>query len=191
MNRTAKLYTYLMIAVGIGLLILNFNKSILDVDYRVALLFVSMVVLSELISIESTNFSTISFGFSIAFTMIAVLPSYQASFLMFTGILLSVYKENGKYKHIFNSSFFKRIFNASSYYITALVSGIYFHYVNAFDPLKIGNYGIIALMTTILVYLFINSSIFMGLFALLIQMSLNDMVLKNFWALRSFFTLSP
>ncbi len=191
MNRTAKLYTYCMIALGLGLLIANFNKSFINIDYRVALLFITIVVLSELISLEATHFSNISFGFSIAFTMIAVLPTYQASMLMFFGFLLSIYKENGKYKHIFNSSMFKRLFNASSYYLTALISGSYFHYVNALDPLKIGNFGIIALSTTVLVYLFINSSIFMGLFALLSQMSIKEMVLKNVWALRSFFTLSP
>ena len=191
MNIKAKIYAYFIILVGILFLVSNFNISLENLEINVALLFFSLIVLSELISIEATNFSNISLGFSVAFTLIIISSPEQAAMIMYFGFLFSVFEENGKYKHIFNSSIFKRLFNASSYYITAYLSGLFFNYANSIDVFRIGQYGFFALIATILLYLFLNSTIFMGLFAVLSKMSLRDMIIKNIWALKSFFTLSP
>jgi HD-GYP domain-containing protein (c-di-GMP phosphodiesterase class II) len=191
MNTSAKRYVNFIIVLGLALFIYSFKKLSFDLDYAEVFLFTVLIILSELISVETSNISAVSLGFSIAFTAIIVLSPQQASSLIFFGFLLSIYEEKGKYKHIFNSSVFKRLFNASSYYMTALSAGIFFNYMDSIDKMRIGNYGIVALFLTILVYLFINSAIFMGLFALLSGMSLKDMVMKNIWAMKNFFTLSP
>ncbi len=191
MNRNAKLYTNSIIVLGLFLLISNFGKSIQNINYQEVMVFFILVVISELFSVEASSFSNISLGFSVAFTMIVLLPPTQSSLIMFFGFIFAIFEENGTYRHIFNSSLFKRLFNASSYYVTAFISGNIYHYIDRFDTLRISNFGVFALIVTVLAYLFINSTIFMGLFAILSKMSVKDMILKNFWALKSFFTLSP
>lgn len=191
MNKSAQRYANSIILIGLIALVYNFRSFNFDLNYGEVLLFMVLIILSELISVETSSFSAVSLGFSIAFTSIVILEPSQAAAIIFFGLIFAIFEDKGEYKHILNSSFFKRLFNASSYYITALLSGYYFHYMNSIHRFHIGQYGVFALLSTIILYLLVNSIIFMGLFALLSQMSFKDMVMKNVWALRNFFTLSP
>lgn len=190
-KKSVKIYTAIIIIAFFLVSALNF-KILFKIDnYQEVIVFVLAVVFSELLSIEASTVSNISFSFAVYFTILILFPPIQAGFIVAFGVFFAVYEEEKKYRHILNSSIYKRLFNAASYFFTVYLSSLFFNYADSIDILRLGRFGIIALATTILLYLFINSSIFMGLFALLSQMSFKDMILKNVWALKSFFTLSP
>ncbi len=191
MNKNAKLYTISIMLLSLLIIVINLLDYSINYSYQEILAFIFAVIIVEIISIEDTKFSSISFSFAIYFTILVIFDSFTAGLIVYIGVIFSVYESDGKYRHIFNSSLFKRLFNASSYFITVYLSGMVYHDIDKFDVLRVSEFGVLALIVTVLVYLFINSAIFMGLFAILSKMSMKDMILKNIWALKSFFTLSP
>ncbi len=191
MDKYVKLYISSVVAISLFLFIYNFPQLFQDLDFTEILFFLVLIMLSEFFSIKDSNFSNISLGFSIAFTTIVVFTPEQSAALLFLGFLFSIYRTEEGVSHLFNGAFHKRLFNASSYYLTAYVSGDFFHAVNGMDQVRLSGYGIIALLLTIIVYYLINTSLFMVLFSLINQIKLTDFIMKNLWALKSFVTLSP
>lgn len=191
MNKNAKLYVIFIMTISLILITINFTDIIENIKFGEFIFFVMFLMISELLSLQVDINSNISFGFAIAYTSAIVLIPELAATYVFFGMLFAFFDKEGKIMHIFNSSFLKRIFNASSYFVTVYVSSLFYHSFYQKDLIVISDFGILTLIGTVLVYLGINNLIFMTLFALINKTRVITMISKNFWAFKNFLFIAP
>lgn len=187
-----KLYILLVISLGILIIISGINMLIdSNMLYSVPFLCI-LSIISESLAIPVNNSSYISVSFAIGLVAILVFHPFISAVIMSTGILLAIEFKEGAFYHIFNTPFYKRIFNGSAYAVSALFAGYSYTIGSKLLPhIQIAHFSVLGIIFTIFSYVFINTLIFMILFSLIEKKSLISLMLENIWVLKNFFAIAP
>jgi len=170
-------------------------QGILDMGISIIPSMIFLIILNsiaESLAIRFKGTSAISVSFTIGLAGVLIFKSYNVAIIGFTSMLLYVEYIDGKWHHIFNSSLYKRIFNCSAYALSLSVSVMGYNAITDFYPgTQLLGFSTIGIITAILTYILINTSIYVILMSLLETVTLGRIIQDNKWAVINVLALSP
>jgi len=156
------------------------------------LLFVLLSFVVESMAVPLPNDSAVSVGYAVGLAAMINCGPFVTALCCSLGVMLRVMKvSNGEYSHLFNTPFYKTIFNGASCFLSiGIPSVVYYSF-----GMEIGNgqfyKEILPLLTALLCYLVINTFILTALFAILTKQPFIQMFLDNFkWTLPNSFIIA-
>lgn len=164
MSNKLKLCITTIITLGIAYLIYSVSTtSILDIR-RVAI-FILLSIIAESLLIPTPGESAVSVGFAIALAAILVLGVPEAAWIVCLGVMLRSVKHQGKYVHIFNTPWYKTLFNGANILLSAGIAGLFYKLFGGVPGIIDFNNLLVPLMACIIVYVLINETIMSWLMA--------------------------
>lgn len=187
-----KLFTILIVFIGIVIFSLGII-TVINTNSIYSVLFLCLLsVIAESLAIPFTDSSYISVSFAIGLIAILIYHPLISAVVLSTGILFYVEHKNGKYYHMFNTSFYKRIFNVGTYCISAMLAGYGYAWSKNIMPYtKLASFNILGIILSTLIYISVNVTIFTILFSLIEKKSFKSMVYQNLWIIKNFFAIAP
>ena len=116
LNDSQKKFYYIIILSGLMFLIMSFMTLPLSMSVYV-LFFILIRTLGESMAIKLDKNITLSISFAVDIAVILIFKWPYAGLIGFFPLLFYVEISHGRIHHLFNSSFYKRFFNGSSYMI--------------------------------------------------------------------------
>lgn len=154
--------------------------------------FVIMGIISESFIIQVREDEYLSTGFAVGLAAILTLSPPLAAVVGFLGTVLKVYKEEDVYYHIFNSSFYKRVFNGSAYAFGAYASCIvYNNAAQAISWDRIMGLSLISGLMAVAVYVTIHVIIFSVLYAIIDSKPVISVLSEMKWIVSNFIGIAP
>lgn len=194
MSQSTKLNLYTGLIIIFGLLI--FSTGLIQLfatkSYQYILYFVALSIISESFLIQTAEDKYISAGYAVGLAASFLFIPSVAGLIVFLGALLKIYKENGCYYHLFNSSLYKRVFNACAYALGAFAASDLYHHVWAlvsFD--RFWNVSILGILVGAVVYGGVNIVIFSVLYTILDKSPFNQVIKEMQWVTSNFLVMMP
>jgi len=185
-------YTHLINAVGTIVIAMGIYMQFKNGNWLEFLFFVALSAVAESLIIPLGDSSYVSIGFSIGMAAILYFDPWIAAVVLTLGTMLKVYKENGAFQHILNTSFYKRYFNGSAYALSALAGGIVNQGLSSVapEPSFIG-LSVLGILGTFIGYVFFNLLIYSRLFALLQNREFWKVLREQLWCIQNFAAIAP
>lgn len=162
MSRQLKLYFAIIITIGIAFIIDTMSfTSIYDI--KSVIIFTVLSIMAESLLIPTQGENAISVGLAIGLASILVLGVPEAAWIASLGIMLRLVSNQGKRVHIFNTPWYKTLFNGASIALSAGIAGICFRLLGGTQRSLDFNSLLVPLLACIFVYVIIKESIISGL----------------------------
>lgn len=178
-----KLKLYILLIISLGIICIYFGIKDFTVEMMPTVIFFMLLVLvSESVAIQLNNKILISVSFGIG---LAAILSFQSSIVAIIGffpMLFSVQMVNGEIKHIFNSSFIKRLFNGCAFAISLFVAN--YAYVlssKIFDTIVFNSFNIPGILILVLSFSILDASIYIGLMSIIENTTFNKLINEETW----------
>ncbi|MGB7604988.1 MAG: HD-GYP domain-containing protein [Lutisporaceae bacterium] len=165
MSRQLKLYVTIIIALGIAFIIDTISLTSIY-DIKSFIIFTVLSILAESLLIPTPGESAISVGLAIGLAAILVLGVPEAAWIAGIGIMLRFVSHQGKRVHIFNTPWYKTLFNGANIALSAGIAGICFQMLGGTQRSVNFNSLLVPLLACIFVYIIINETIISGLMAI-------------------------
>lgn len=192
MSKKLKLYTLLIIGIGIAILTIGMGELRSFEDIGEVLFFAFLGIVAESLTIRVKGNTGISVGFAIGVGAALVLNPYTTAIMSFSAFLFAIEKIDGKYEHMLNSSVYKRLFNGSVFGISATAAGLTYNYLaHSYNSIEIAGISVVGTIFSMLVYIVINVIVFAALMAIIENKSLFKTIRTFDWAVKNFFGLAP
>lgn len=194
MTRLKNYQIFTSIIIFFGLIIISSGiHYITNSNIFLSFLFFCIIsIITDSLSISINNSTYITISFAIGLSVLITFHPLAAALIMCIGSIFSIQKTGNKYYHIFNSSFYKRIFNGSAHALSYLIAGYAYNIGEELIPYgKIASFNILSIILTIFTYVIFNTLIYMILFSLIEKKSLKELLLSNVWAIKNFFAIAP
>lgn len=187
-----KVYSFIIIIIGIIIIPFGLNIVITSNLLSGVIFFILLSIIAESLAIPVGESSYLSVNFAISLTTILTYHPLVASVVISAGFLLFVEYKSGKFHHIFNTDFYKRMFNASANCISTMAAGFSYAFgKNILPYVKLSNFSVVGIIFIIITYVIVNNLIFMILFSLLERRSLKSTITQNLWVFKNFLAISP
>lgn len=165
MSRQLKLYVTIIIALGIAYIIYTLSLTSIY-DIKSVVIFTILSIIAESLLIPTPGESAISVGLAIGLAAILVLGVPEAAWIASLGIMLRIVNCQGKKIHIFNTPWYKTLFNGANITLSAGISGMCFQMLGGTPGSIDLNNLILPLLACIFIYVIINETIISGLMAI-------------------------
>lgn len=191
-NLKLDIFTFITIVFGLytvyeGVQLIGTESSLYSV-----LFFVFLSFIADSFTIEISQGKYVSLGFAVSISAILLFDPFIAATINFVGTIISVYFIDGKYMHLFNTSAYKRLFNGSSYAISALIAGASYVLIrDAFPQFTYSGLNVPGIFAAITANTLSNVIIFIILYALIDSTELKVVTKELFWVTRNFVGISP
>jgi len=187
-----KSYTIAISLVGLVTLVVS-ALHIAKADMWFELLyFVFLAVLTESMPIIINKSTFISLGFAIGLASMLLFDPLVVPMVIALGTILRVEKIDGKSHHLLNTSFQKRFFNGSAYAISAVLASYgYVYGGNLFSNINFGGFSVFGIMLAILIYIFVNTIMYMVLFSFFEDTTVLNLLRQNLWVAKNFVAIAP
>ena len=189
-SKQVKAYISLIVLLGtlLAVYIFRFFPIIFNVD---VILFTIMAIIAESLLIPLPNQGGVTVGFAIILPCIIFFgPGTTILVILLQNIFL-VIKQGDRYHHIFNTPFYKTIFNISMYCISAGASALTYVLVDGYYNWSIMGKTFVASLISALVYIFINGLILARLLAFVNHTNFMKIWVSTFrWAILNFIAIS-
>ena len=190
MPKKLKFYIYSIILLGVLLVIFTFEK-ISVIDLKTTLFFLVLSIVAESLLIPTPNQRGISVGFALSLCALLVLGIPQAIWIPSIGVILRVFKNEGKLYHIFNTPVYKTLFNGANIALSTGLSGICYEALGGV-PGQLELIDIFPLIGSIVVYIVVNAIIMSILMTILSGDNLLKLLYSNIaWVIRDYSALAP
>lgn len=187
-----KFYTMTIIIIGLMLIFEGLPMIISEKIWVSFMFFAVLSILGDSLIIEIDENSYISIGFAIALSSILIFEPEIAGLIMFIGSTFKVYKEEGKLKHLFNSSAYKRLFNGCSYGLSAVIAAYSYQLGMTLMPESMFyKYSILGILISVIVYMLTNLMIYTALYTIISGENFLRQLLKNTSIAKNFIFLAP
>lgn len=154
--------------------------------------FIVLAITTESLSIIISSSAYISIGFAIGLAVLISFHPLTAALIMFIGTMFCIQKKDGRYNHILNSSFYKRLFNGSAYAISYLSAGYTYKFgIYLLPTVKISDFSILGIIFSVCTYVVVNTIIYMVLFSLIEEKPFKDLLISNVWVVKNLFAIAP
>ena len=153
-----KLYVTTIIILGTVYLIYSVNITQIY-NIKSIIIFVLLSIIAESLLIPTPGESAISVGFAIGLAAILVLGVPEAAWIASLGVILRAVKHQGKRVHLFNTPWYKTLFNGANILLSAGMAGLcYTLFGGVSGSIDFSNL-LLPLMACIIVYVLINETI--------------------------------
>ena len=190
-----QIYTLFIIIAGIFVLAMTLQTVDEFPTTWAIIFFIGLATLTESLSIQISETAYISIGFAIGLTALLTFHPAIASLIMACGALLNIQTRHGKSYHIFNLSFFhfyQRLFNSAAYVISYTLAGYAFVMCQQRWPaFTVSSFSIIGILMSILVYIIVNTFIYLILFSIIQKESFLKLLKGNLWVITNLFAIAP
>lgn len=192
MKRNVRCFTAAIIGLGILNVVAIIRHVELDKEFLPVLFFMIMAVLSESLSVTTGENTAVSLGFAVSLAAVIQFDPLQASAIVFTGSLLQFDNSEGSIQHIFNTSFYKRLFNSSAYMLGVLVTTYLYQLLTIYDwHFYFGTLPVLPIIFAVGIYFMTHMMLFIPLFSMLENKSMLECFKEQFWISRHLVALAP
>lgn len=167
--------------------VFGIDKGIWDI-----LFFAFLAIICESLVIVLPNQMCASVVFALAVSVIMIFPPLTASMMIALANTSAIIKRDGKYYHIFNTPFYKTLFNASNVFFSTTVGAVLYRALGGPTDYIILSKAVLPIFIGSLVYIFINTSFLTLLISSLFRKSFKDIWENNVkWVIPNFVTMVP
>ncbi len=168
-----KIKTYIAMICIIAALVLIYLLNIHSIPSINVLVFWSILaIIAESLLIELPSGAGISVGFAIGLASLITGGPLLASIVTATSFIFRIVKtSDNKFIHLFNVPFYKTIFNVAQSIIVAGISGMIYKYIYNYSSPEKQGISFIAIFSTLVVYMFLNTLIVSRLFSFILNKS--------------------
>lgn len=187
-----KLYISIIITLGIVYFIYSLSTAT-TVDIKSFILFIILSIIAESLLIPvSETVSAVSVAYAVGLAAILVYGAPEAAWIVSLGIMFRTVKHQGKRLHIFNTPFYKTLFNGSNTLLSAGVAGLCYKLLGGVSgDIDLNSY-LLPLIVCILVYALINETVISVLMAIVEgEESVSNWLSNIFWAARDCIFVAP
>ena len=191
MDLNLRIYTNSIIILGfclLGIGIINYDQTTKMINI---LFFAILAVITESSSIKLKEDTALSVVFAIGLATVLIFDPFVASIITFFGILCRVEYDKEKGFSIFKHSIFKDLFNGCAYSICAGISGLVYSFSFQYFPLMLNKINIAGTILATLIYVLINSLIYILLMTIIEKGSFKEVLTSHFWAIRNMLAIAP
>jgi len=170
-NKNTTLYVYISVLTIVAsiLMVYLFNTYTIN-DYVLLVVFSVLSAIAETFLILLPKVGAISVSFALGFSAILLTNPLTAAIINAAGVAFRAPYLDGKGRvHIFNSPFYKSLFNISQYAINVGVSGIVYNFVDSTINVGFEFYNPIASAASLIVYILLNTLFMSELMAILLK----------------------
>ncbi|MTI49741.1 MAG: HD-GYP domain-containing protein [Firmicutes bacterium] len=173
-----KIYLGIIFTISIAVIVFLLNNY--EITNLKALIFWSILaIVTESLPVQMPSGAGISVAFAIILASLIIGGPLFAAIVTTIGFVLRFIKLNDKYIHLFNTPFYKMLFNVTQSIIVVGISGAVYSKVS----IKLGEGGqalsIVALLITLVVYMLLNTLIVSMLFSLISKQRFLNMWINN------------
>lgn len=163
-----KVKTYVGVICTIAAIVLVFLINKYSIPSIKELVFWSVLAtIAESLLIILPSGAGISVGFSIGLASLITGGPLLAAMVTTTGFVLRVYRLNNRVNHLFNTPFYRTAFNVAQSIIVVGVSGAVYMQISEMLGIDGQSIHILALLTTLTVYMLLNTFIVSMLFSMI------------------------
>jgi putative nucleotidyltransferase with HDIG domain len=164
MSNKLKLYVTVIVTLGIAYLFYSVSaKPVYDIESII--IFAILSIIAESLLIPTPGESAISVGLAIGLAAILILGVPEAAWIASLGIMLRTVKHQGRYVHIFNTPWYKTLFNGANILISAGIAGFCYKLLGGVPGIIDFNNLLLPLIACIIAYVLINETIMSCLMA--------------------------
>ncbi|ABR49820.1 metal dependent phosphohydrolase [Alkaliphilus metalliredigens QYMF] len=186
-----RLYTGMIIIIGIFCVFWGSRNIISDFDSRI-LFFIVIGIITESLDIRIKKNIAISISFTIGLASVLVFQSYIVAVIGFSTMLLYVEIVDGKIYHLFNSDLYKRIFNGCAYAISLATASMAYNMFDVrYTGMRMQDFSIVGIVVALLMYTIVNLNIFTTLMCILGNIKWKEAFHENKWTIINITALSP
>lgn len=191
MTKRLRLYIGFITVMGI-IMILYTLKWSKPVNISELVFFLILSIIAESLAIPTPDQkSGVSVGFAISLTVLLIVGIPQAIWISSLGIMLRVINKNVKLSHIFNTPFYKTLFNGANIALSTGLAGICYETLGGV-PGKLELIDIFPIVLSIVVYIVVNATIMSILMTILSGENLFRLLCSNIaWIIRDYFAIAP
>ncbi len=154
--------------------------------------FILMAIIGESLSIALSDQIRVSVVFAVVVCIIMLFNPLTASIIIALGNSFSCYNRDGKIAHIFNTPFYKTMFNASNIFVSSIIASTVYRTIYLSEGDISLPYSIAPIITASLVYLALNASVVTLLISNLTNKSIRSIWDKNIrWSVKSYLAMGP
>jgi len=165
MSRQLKIYVTIIILLGMAFIIHTISLASIY-DIKSVIIFTVLSIIAESLLIPTPGESAISVGLAIGLAGILVLGVPEAAWIACLGIMLRCVNYQGKSVHLFNTPWYKTLFNGANIALSAGLAGVCFQMLGGTPGRVDLNNFLLPLLVCIFVYIIINETIISGLMAI-------------------------
>ncbi|KRQ87787.1 Cyclic di-GMP phosphodiesterase response regulator RpfG [Caloramator mitchellensis] len=175
-----KLYSYLFLIYLIAICLFYSAAKVntfTSINIDGIIIFSLLAIISDSLPVEYKNI-LVSTTFAIAIAVVSIFNTFWSMVIISMGVLFRMYKSDGKINHLFNIPPYKLLFNVSNYAISTYFTSISTLYISNFFKNNLHLTEGLQFLVSIIVFLFVNSSII----SILIMILTNDnflLILKS------------
>ncbi|AUS95718.1 hypothetical protein CDQ84_01485 [Clostridium thermosuccinogenes] len=173
MDIPKKAIVYIIAILLIAVPVTYYLATTWSIDSWQALVFwAALAVVSESLGITLPNGMGISVGFAITIASLIVGGPLMSAVVTASGLtFMIIHRQGNEYAHIFNTPIYKTLFNAALGILSAGISGMVYTAVGG----EIAKFSVIPVIISLITYIFLNSTIIVGLMSLLNHQSFINM----------------
>lgn len=165
MTNKLKLYVAIIISLGIAYFAYSINVTSVY-DYRSIIIFAILSIIAESLLIPTPGESAISVGLAVGLAAILILGVPEAAWITCLGVVFRAVKHQGRHVHLFNTPFYKTIFNGATILLSTGAAGLCYKFLGGVPGEIDINSTLLPMLACILVYSLINETIISGLMAI-------------------------
>lgn len=175
-----KVKIYIGFICSISAIVFTFLIYKYDMPSLKVLIFWSVLaIITESLPIQMPSGAGVSVGFAIILASLIIGKPPLAAIVTTVGFGLRVVKLNNRYVHLFNTPFYKILFNIAQGVIVVGISGAVFTQISILMGEGGQNISIVAISVTLVVYMLLNTFIVSTLFSLISNQAFFRMWVNN------------
>lgn len=187
-----KLIIIFTVLVAISSGFISFKAFGIERDIWSVLFFLVLALVCESLVISLPDGINVSVLFALAVSVIILFTPFTAGLIMALGTMFSVFKKGEGYKHIFNTPYYKTLFNGANFFLAIMTGGSVYRLLGGPSENIVLTKAVIPVIAGIAVDIFINTSLVTLLISSLVNRKFNEVWQNNTgWIIQNFLIMSP
>lgn len=154
-NIKLNLNLFIMCALSILFCVYSFYKYPLIINTDI-IIFIIFTIITESFVLVMSNSSAVTLSFGVILPVAVLFNPSVAILCIVLCNIFSVYKMEGKLKHIFNVEVYKTVFNVSNYIISCSIASYIYIYINNGLGLENNFISMVYMFISIIIYMISN-----------------------------------
>jgi putative nucleotidyltransferase with HDIG domain len=149
--------------------------------------------ITESLAIDIGNNTYISLGFAIGIGCVLIFDPAIAGLILFLGTILHFELEEDQVKHLFNTDFFKRLFNSCAYGIVGFASGTVYRIEDPYTKLfgEFMGFSVFNVTVAMVTYVVMCILLYAVLFSIIQKRPVWKTALDYSWIITKFIAVAP
>ncbi|MBF7096591.1 HD-GYP domain-containing protein [Alkalibacter mobilis] len=179
LTKNTKKYLSLLIFITAVVFYVSISRYDIDLSKDLIILIIFTIIAESLV-IFTPNHGGVTLSFGVILPVAVLFGPSSAILCGALGNLLSVYKMDGKFKHLFNIEFYKTAVNTANYMISSAACSYFYIMVNGSVGVQNIYTSMLYMMASALVYVVVNIAITNLFLSFMVNNNVKEIWLENF-----------